>query len=88
MNYEVIAWLFTNVQSGDIEAACDPDHKQDEPEYWHREPLYTHKQLEQTLAQLVYHQQRCADLQEDYNCLALQHTLLDKKLAQLEHRDN
>jgi hypothetical protein len=36
---EPVAYLFTNVQSGDIEASCDPDHNEDEREMWHREPL-------------------------------------------------
>jgi hypothetical protein len=36
---EPVAYLFTNVQSGDIDASCDPDHKEDEREMWHREPL-------------------------------------------------
>ena len=38
---EPVAWLFTNVQSGDIEASTDPDDKQGEREYWHPSPLYT-----------------------------------------------
>ena len=38
---EPVAWLFTNVQSGSIEASTDPDDKQGEREYWHKEPLYT-----------------------------------------------
>jgi hypothetical protein len=36
---EPAAYLFTNVQSGDIEASCNPDHKEGEREMWHREPL-------------------------------------------------
>jgi hypothetical protein len=36
---ESVAYLFTNVQSGDIEASTDPDHKEGEREMWHREPL-------------------------------------------------
>jgi hypothetical protein len=36
---EVAAYLFTNVQSGDIESSTDPDHKQDERELWYREEL-------------------------------------------------
>jgi hypothetical protein len=34
-----VAYLFTNVQSGDIESSTDPDYKQDEREMWYREPL-------------------------------------------------
>lgn len=33
-----VAWMFTNVQSGDIEASTDPEAY--DPEMWHREPLY------------------------------------------------
>ena len=36
---DVAAYLFTNVQSGDIESSTDPDHKQDERELWYREEL-------------------------------------------------
>jgi len=36
---EPVAYLFTNVQSGDIEASTNPDHKEGEREMWHREPL-------------------------------------------------
>ena len=36
---EHVAYLFTNVQSGDIEASTDPDHKEGEREIWHRELL-------------------------------------------------
>jgi hypothetical protein len=36
---EPVAYLFTNVQSGDIEASTDPDHKEGEREMWYREPL-------------------------------------------------
>jgi hypothetical protein len=36
---EPAAYLFTNVQSGDIESSTDPDHKQGEREMWFREPL-------------------------------------------------
>jgi hypothetical protein len=34
-----VAYLFTNVQSGDIEASTNPDHKEGEREMWYREPL-------------------------------------------------
>jgi hypothetical protein len=34
-----VAHLFTNVQSGDIEASTNPDHKEGEREMWYREPL-------------------------------------------------
>lgn len=36
---EPVAYLFTNLQSGDTEASTDPDHKQDEREMWRREKL-------------------------------------------------
>ena len=36
---EPVAYLFTNVQSGDIEASTNPDHKEGEREMWYREPL-------------------------------------------------
>jgi hypothetical protein len=36
---ETVAYLFTNVQSGDIEASTNPDHKEGEREMWYREPL-------------------------------------------------
>jgi hypothetical protein len=36
---DVAAYLFINVQSGDIESSTDPDHKQDELELWYREEL-------------------------------------------------
>jgi len=36
---EPAAYLFTNVQSGDIETSTDPDHKQDDREMWFREVL-------------------------------------------------
>jgi hypothetical protein len=36
---EPVAYLFTNVQSGDIEASINPDHKEGEREMWYREPL-------------------------------------------------
>ena len=39
MKQEPVAYLFTNVQSGDIEASTDPDHKEGEREMWYREPL-------------------------------------------------
>jgi hypothetical protein len=36
---EPVAYLFTNVQSGDIEASTNLDHKEGEREMWYREPL-------------------------------------------------
>lgn len=36
---EPVAYLFTNVQSNDIESSTDPDHKQGERELWFREAL-------------------------------------------------
>jgi hypothetical protein len=36
---EPAAYLFTNVQSGDIEASTNPYHKEGEREMWYREPL-------------------------------------------------
>lgn len=38
-NLQEVAYLFTNVQSGDIESSVDPDYKQDEEEFWCKEPL-------------------------------------------------
>lgn len=38
-NREVVAYLFTNVQSGDIESSTDPDFKQGEASMWSRQPL-------------------------------------------------
>jgi hypothetical protein len=34
-----VAYLFTNVQSGDIDASTNPDHKEGEREMWYRAPL-------------------------------------------------
>jgi hypothetical protein len=36
---EPVAYLFTNVQSGDIESSTDPDYKEGEREMWFRERL-------------------------------------------------
>ena len=38
---EPVAWLFTNVQSGDYDFCyCEDDHAHDR-EMWHKQPLYT-----------------------------------------------
>lgn len=39
---EPVAWLYTNVQSGDMEASTDPDWFDDGRELWNSQPLYTH----------------------------------------------
>jgi hypothetical protein len=44
---KVEAYLFTNVQSGDVESSCDPDFKEDEREMWHRAPLVKMAMAEQ-----------------------------------------
>lgn len=37
---DVIAYLFTHVQSGEMVVDLDPDYWQGEREMWHRQPLY------------------------------------------------
>ena len=34
------AYLYTNVQSGDVVASTDPDWAEDEPELWHKVSLH------------------------------------------------
>ncbi len=71
---EPVAWMYTNVQSGDIEVSANHDEKQDEREYWHRAPLFTEDQLREALASQA----------EELEQLQEQNTALDAKLAQQE----
>lgn len=63
---EPVAWMFTNVQSGDIEVSANPDEKQDEREYWHSSPLFTEAQLCEALASQA---DELEQLQEQNTCL-------------------
>ena len=71
---EPVAWMFTNVQSGDIEVSANPDEKQDEREYWRSASLFTGSQLREALAS------KAAELEQ----LQEQNTALDAKLARQE----
>lgn len=42
---EPVAWLFTNVQSGDWDFCYQEDEHDDDMEMWHKQPLYAHPQV-------------------------------------------